>query len=385
MKWKGMKKTLVVAALVLFGIVSVAPARAGKVEAWNGQTGLRGTFTVLFDGGIYTNNYWVESSHCPGEAGIYNWDNSWEYLREATADELKNLVNPTTCDLAANQDDSNRQDVAVDSNSDETSGAGHTDQTGIFDQFGFADQFADPMIEQGLANIFKTSDFELGMYKEIYNIYMESNTIQVKGINGPASISVKGSRGTLGLWEDYKEKDDTGEYRINYGPWTKTPGTVNKGDWVQLRHKPSIEDYASFTSTTLVIGNKEGVFRTDGNWESADKRMTDVDPITIQGKSGLPGTWVESDPFELKGEFPQGIPWVHLSMESINGEYRTLIRDGDKYIVHSKWTSKKAQDVISRLLIQLRVKAPSNPGDTVTAVIKCSDEIGNFTVTATTK
>lgn len=364
MKWKKTTLTLTMAAFVLFGIVSAAPASAGQVESWAGQSGLRGTFTVLFDGKIYTNNWWAEPSDCPADAGPYNWDNPWEYMRDATADEMKNIANPTTCDASTNQ--GSGHDWTSDP--DETSAHGDADQ----------------MLEQAFPDIFKPNDFELGMYWEIYDTYMESNIIQVKGINAPAPISVSGTRGTLGVWEDNKEKDDTGEYRINYGPWTKSSGTVNEGDWVQVRHRPSIEDPGSFTITTLVIGDKEGVFRTDGNWEYFEKRMTDVDPITIPGKSGSPDTWVESEPFELEGEFPQGIPFVHAAMMSSDGEYRLLIRDGDTYRVHSKWTSKKAQDVIARLSIQLRVKAPSHPGDTVTARIKFSDEIGSFTVTAAT-
>ncbi len=359
------------AAFVLLGILSAIPANAGQVEPWNGQTGMRETFTVLFDGSIYTNSRWVESSHCPADAGPYAWDNSWEYLREATADELKNIANPTTCDAATDQGNDNFQDETYDFDIDQNDAAENTDLTNI----------SDPTIQQGIDDIFKTNVFELGMFWEIYDTYMESNTVQVKGIDGSAAISVKGSRGTLGLWEDNKEEDDTGEYRINYGPWTKTPGTVNKNDWVQVRHKPSVQAPGSFTSTTLVIGDKEGVFRTDGNWESADKRTTDVDPITIPEKSGEPGKWVESEPFELQGEFPQEIPFVHVAMMSSAGEYRTLVRDGDKYTVHSKWTSKKATDVIARLYIQLRVKTPSRLGSKTTAKIKCSNAIGNFTVT----
>ena len=103
MKWKMKIKMLLpmaIAAVVLFGIFQAAPASAGQVVAWTGQSGPGGKFTVLFDGKIYTNRWWADSFHCPADAGPDNWVNPWQYKRDATADEMKNLDNPTTCDAA---------------------------------------------------------------------------------------------------------------------------------------------------------------------------------------------------------------------------------------------------------------------------------------------
>lgn len=103
MKWNTKMKVLlpVAIAVVLFGMISAAPASAGQVVAWTGQSGPGGNFTVLFDGKIYTNRWWAESFNCPADAGPDNWVNPWQYKRDATAGEMKKLDNPTTCDAAA--------------------------------------------------------------------------------------------------------------------------------------------------------------------------------------------------------------------------------------------------------------------------------------------
>ncbi len=103
MKWKMKVKrvsSVIFAAAVMVGTVSVISAQAGDVVAWTAQSGPGKTYTVLFNGKIFNNRWWVEASHCPADAGPDNYKNPWQYQRMATADELQNIENPTTCDAA---------------------------------------------------------------------------------------------------------------------------------------------------------------------------------------------------------------------------------------------------------------------------------------------
>lgn len=50
-----------------------------------------------------------------------------------------------------------------------------------------------------------------------------SNSVRMKDLPGPTAVRVVGR----------------GSYRINRGPWLKTPSTINEGDLLQLMLKPS--------------------------------------------------------------------------------------------------------------------------------------------------
>ncbi|WP_232370374.1 hypothetical protein [Xenorhabdus lircayensis] len=65
------------------------------LTAWNQQEGGR-VYNVIFDGNVYTNTYWVERWHVPGQSGKESSPhNAWKYVRAATADEIKQHGNPT--------------------------------------------------------------------------------------------------------------------------------------------------------------------------------------------------------------------------------------------------------------------------------------------------
>jgi len=103
MKWKMKFRMFPAVMLTASAIVAhnALPSRAEQIVAWSAQSGPGKTYTVLFNGKIFTNRWWVESYHCPADASPTNANNAWEYQRDATADELKNLDNPNNCDAAS--------------------------------------------------------------------------------------------------------------------------------------------------------------------------------------------------------------------------------------------------------------------------------------------
>lgn len=69
-----------------------------------------------------------------------------------------------------------------------------------------------------------------------------SNTITVTGINTAAAISITG-----------------GQYQINSGAWTATPGTVNNNDTVTVRQTSS-PNFSTTTDAVLAIGGVSDTF-----------------------------------------------------------------------------------------------------------------------------
>ncbi|CBG91176.1 carbohydrate-binding protein [Citrobacter rodentium] len=93
-----MKLNLATKALFCMGLTCAAlPAFA--LEAWSGQEG-GSTYEVIFDGGVYTNAWWVGASDCPGNAADNEANNPWRYERAATAAEMDKYGNPTTCETS---------------------------------------------------------------------------------------------------------------------------------------------------------------------------------------------------------------------------------------------------------------------------------------------
>src|SRR5574343_235224 len=85
---------------------------------------------------------------------------------------------------------------------------------------------------------------------------IESNTIQVTGINASTAISITG-----------------GEYRINAGGWTSASGNVVNNDTVQVRHTSSGSN-STVTNTALTVGGVSDTFTTttvaaSGGWQLA--------------------------------------------------------------------------------------------------------------------
>ncbi|WP_325168729.1 glycosyl hydrolase family 18 protein, partial [Citrobacter cronae] len=76
-------------------LCAAAPVLA--LEAWSGQEGT-GPYEVIYDSGVYTNAWWVGASDCPGNASGDEANNPWRFERDATAAEIAEYGNPTTCD-----------------------------------------------------------------------------------------------------------------------------------------------------------------------------------------------------------------------------------------------------------------------------------------------
>jgi PKD repeat protein len=72
-----------------------------------------------------------------------------------------------------------------------------------------------------------------------------SNPVPVTGISSPAAISISGVA--------------SGEYQINSGSWTASPGSVNNGDIVKVRQISSASN-STMTTATLTIGGVTGAF-----------------------------------------------------------------------------------------------------------------------------
>lgn len=81
---------------------------------------------------------------------------------------------------------------------------------------------------------------------------MTSNSVTVSGIDAAAAISVSG-----------------GSYSVNNGTFTITPGLVNNGDTVKVRHTSSA-NYATKVNTTLAMGGVSATFSSTTEAEPED-------------------------------------------------------------------------------------------------------------------
>ena len=70
----------------------------GEAVPWDHQSGA-GPFCVIFNSQVYQNQWWVETTYCPGEWEKDPNHNSWRPQRAATAAEIAK-GNPTTCNGA---------------------------------------------------------------------------------------------------------------------------------------------------------------------------------------------------------------------------------------------------------------------------------------------
>ncbi|NHB95613.1 glycoside hydrolase family 18 protein [Photorhabdus stackebrandtii] len=65
------------------------------LTAWKNQAGGQ-VYNVIFNGGVYTNTYWVERWHVPDPDSTDGTPhNAWKYIRPATEEEIKQHGNPT--------------------------------------------------------------------------------------------------------------------------------------------------------------------------------------------------------------------------------------------------------------------------------------------------
>ena len=77
------------------------PADSGNdysLQAWSGQEGSE-IYHVIFNGNVYKNAWWVGSKDCPRGTSAENSNNPWRLERTATAAELSQYGNPTTCEI----------------------------------------------------------------------------------------------------------------------------------------------------------------------------------------------------------------------------------------------------------------------------------------------
>lgn len=92
-----MKLNIISKSLIALGMGACA-VNAFALEAWSGQEGGT-TYEVIFDGDVYTNAWWVGASNCPKDASNDQANNPWRYQRDATAAEIAQYGNPTSCDI----------------------------------------------------------------------------------------------------------------------------------------------------------------------------------------------------------------------------------------------------------------------------------------------
>lgn len=77
------------------------PADSGNeysLQAWSGQEGSE-IYHVIFNGNVYKNAWWVGSKDCPRGTSAENSNNPWRLVRTATAAEMSQYGNPTTCEI----------------------------------------------------------------------------------------------------------------------------------------------------------------------------------------------------------------------------------------------------------------------------------------------
>ncbi|END1618028.1 chitinase [Escherichia coli] len=69
-----------------------------SLQAWSGQEGSE-IYHVIFNGNVYQNAWWVGSEDCPRGTSVENSNNPWRLVRTATAAEMSQYGNPTTCEI----------------------------------------------------------------------------------------------------------------------------------------------------------------------------------------------------------------------------------------------------------------------------------------------
>lgn len=69
-----------------------------SLQAWSGQEGSE-IYHVIFNGNVYQNAWWVGSKDCPRGTSAENSNNPWRLVRTATAAEMSQYGNPTTCEI----------------------------------------------------------------------------------------------------------------------------------------------------------------------------------------------------------------------------------------------------------------------------------------------
>ena len=69
-----------------------------SLQAWSGQEGSE-IYHVIFNGNVYQNAWWVGSEDCPRGTSAENSNNPWRLVRTATAAEMSQYGNPTTCEI----------------------------------------------------------------------------------------------------------------------------------------------------------------------------------------------------------------------------------------------------------------------------------------------
>ncbi len=183
--------------------------------------------------------------------------------------------------------------------------------------------------------------------------------------------------GKVSDFRNIEKIDSSGEYRINYGSWRKTTGTVRNGDKVQVRHSQEKWIPMNRIITTLVISDqRDDLISSIGS--NTNERLTDIQPFSFGNETGRISTLVESPIIYPEGTKDGGV-FVHVSMSSPNGEYRYNSGPGRNW---SEWLSLKTSWLYMTSGIQIRLKSPSVYGESITAKINVSGREGIFTVTA---
>lgn len=91
-----MKINTISQTLLALGMLGFA-GNALALEAWSGQEGSQ-IRDVIFNSKVYSNAWWVAATDCP-QAAVQDASSSpWKFVRDATAAEITQYGNPTTCD-----------------------------------------------------------------------------------------------------------------------------------------------------------------------------------------------------------------------------------------------------------------------------------------------
>ena len=175
---------------------------------------------------------------------------------------------------------------------------------------------------------------------------VESNAITVTGIDAAAVISVTG-----------------GEYQINGGAWTSSPGTVTAGQTVQVRHTTSAS-YSTATNTVLTIGGVSDTFTT--TTMAADSTP---DAFTFTDVTGqTPSTVVASNAITVTG---------------INVAANISVTGGAYQIDGGAWTSIAGTVTVGQT-VKVRHSTSASYSTAVNTVLTIGGVSDTFTTTTVT-
>lgn len=170
-----------------------------------------------------------------------------------------------------------------------------------------------------------------------------SNTVTPSGYDTATSISVS-----------------NGDYRINTGSWGTSPGTINPGDSVTVRHTSSAS-FSTAKTTTLTIGGVNGTFQS--TTEAAD---TTPSAFTFTDQTGVePSTVITSN---------------DVTIYNINTSVSVSITGGEYQKNGGSWTSSPGT-AVKFDDFRVRLTSSSSYSTGVSATLTVGGTSDTFTAT----